>query len=104
MPLAQLDRAPREAVEQGGRARIRRRPAGRVDGRALAAGGGQPRPHAGHLGLDRARQDHAQRVQQHELGVRANGLGDRLPRRAGHEVRQCLDCLPHRDLPRRRIA
>ena len=101
MPLAQLDRAPRQSVEQGRRARVRRRPARRVDGRAPTTGRGQSRPHAGHLGLHRARQHHAQRVQQHELGVLPDSLGDRLPRRAGHEVRQLLDCLAHRDLLRR---
>ena len=52
MPLAQLDRAPGQSVEQGRRARVRRRPARRVDGRAPTTGRGQSGAHAGHLGLD----------------------------------------------------
>ena len=51
MPLAQLDRAPGEAVEQRRRARVGRRPARRIDGRAPAPGLGQSRPRRGHLGL-----------------------------------------------------
>ena len=69
MPLAQLDRASRQSVEQGRRARVRRRPSRRVDGRATTTGRGQSRSHIGHLGLHRTGQDHAHCVQQHELGV-----------------------------------
>ncbi len=98
MPLAELDRPPRQSVEQRRRTRIRRRPARRVDGRALTTGGGQARPRAGHLGLHRASENHAQRVEQHELGVLPNRRGDRLPRRACDEVRQLLDCLAHHAL------
>jgi hypothetical protein len=92
MPLAQLDRAARQSVEQGRRARIRRRPARRVDGRAPTTGRGQSLPRGGHLRLHRTGQDHAHRVQQHELGVRPKSLGDRLPRRDSHEELQFLDC------------
>ena len=101
VPLAQLDRAPRQPVEQRRRARIRRRPARRVDGRAAATGRGQSRPRAGHFGLHRAGHHHAQRVQQHELGVLPHRLGNRLPRRIGREPRQLLDCVSHRALLRK---
>ena len=99
MPLAQLDRASRQSVEQGRRARVRRRPARRVDGRATTTGRGQSRSHVGHLGLHRTGQDHAHCVQQHELGVLPQSLGDGLPRRAGREVGQLLDCLTHHPAP-----
>ena len=101
MPLAELDRASGQTVEQRRRARIRRRPARGVDGRASTTGCGQARPRAGHLGLHRAGEDHAQRVQEHELGVSLNRSGDGLPRGASHEVRQLLDCFAHHDLRRR---
>ena len=104
MSLAQFDRPPRQSIEQGRRARVRRRPARRVDRRAPPTGRGQSRPHAGHLSLHRTSQDHAHRVEQHELGVLPNSLRDRLPRRAGNEVRQFLYCPTHHGLHSRRAA
>ncbi len=57
----------------------------------MAAGRGQSRTHASDFGLDRAGENHADRVQQDELGMLAVSLGDRFPRRAGDEVRELFD-------------
>src|SRR5437660_12818686 len=52
----------------------------------MAAGRGQSRTDASDFGLDRAGKNHTDRVEQYELGVLADGLGDRFPRRTGDEV------------------
>jgi hypothetical protein len=97
MALAQLDGASGQPVEERGRARIRGRRARRVDGGAMAAGGGQPAPGRRNLGLDGSREDHADRVEHDELGVLAHRRGNRVPRRVGDESRQGFDRLAHRE-------
>ena len=54
----------------------------------MAAGRGQSRTHASDFGLDRAGENHAERVEQDELGMLPDGRGDRVPRRVGDEVRE----------------
>ena len=65
----------------------------------MAAGRGQSRADASDFGLDRARKNHTDRVEKDELGMLADGRGDRLPRCTGDEVREFFDGLAHRDLP-----
>ena len=99
MAFTQLDGAPGEPVQKRRRARICRGRPRRVDRGALAAGRGQSGPHARDLGLDGAGENHPERVEQHELGMLANGRGDGLPRRAGDEMRERLDGFAHRARP-----
>ena len=96
MALAHLDRAPGQSVEQGRRAWIRRRPARCIDRGAAAAGCDQARTDTRDLGLRGAGEHHAERVQEHELGVLTNSGGDGVPRRRGYEMRELLDLFAHR--------
>src|SRR5262249_58815392 len=65
----------------------------------MAAGRGQSRTDASDFGLDRAGKNHTDRVEHYELGMLADGLGDRFPRRLSDEVGELFDCLAHRELP-----
>ena len=100
MALAELDRSPRQTVEQRRRARVRRRPASRIDRGAPASGFGQTRSRARDLGLQRAGQNHAERVEQHQLGVLTDRVRNRFPGCRCGEPRQLLDLFAHRALRR----
>ena len=65
----------------------------------MTTGRGQSRTHRGNFGLHRAGENHAERVQQDELGRLAHGLGDRVPRRVGDDVRELFDGVARRSLP-----
>src|SRR5215471_15330896 len=64
----------------------------------MAAGRGQSRPGAGYFWLNGASEHHADRVEEDELGMTSDGLGDRVPRRVGDEVRELFDSFTHPDL------
>src|SRR5215468_3421789 len=64
----------------------------------MAAGRGQSRPGAGHFWLHGPGEHHADRVEEDELGMMSDGLGDRVPRRVGDEVRELFDSFAHPEL------
>src|SRR5215470_18413363 len=64
----------------------------------MAAGRGQSRSGAGDFWLNGAGEHHADRVEEDELGMIPDGLGDRVPWRVGDKVRELFDSFAHPEL------
>ena len=97
-PLAQLDRAPGDAVEQRRRARVIAGPAARVDRRAASGRRREPLAQRRDLRPLAAGEDHAERIEQHQPGMRPhrlrNILAARLARRTAPIPRFAGPCRP----------
>ena len=72
------------------------RPAARIDRGAAAGSRREPLAQLPHLGPLRAGEDHAERVEQHQLGVPLHRLGDVLPLRPATNCASSSICRPLR--------
>ena len=94
-PFAQFNRTARDAVKQRRGARVVRGGAACIDGRTGTGGRSHTLTQRRHFRAHRAGEDHANRVEQHQLGVLAHRRGDLLPLRLGYELREFFDWLAH---------
>ena len=94
-PFTQLDRAPGNAVQQRGGARLMIGPTAGEHRGASAGSGGQQVAQLPHLGSFGAGQDDSQRIEQHQFYVPLHRLGDVIPSRLCDKLRQFFDLLTH---------